>query len=170
MDNRSAWAKKQLKRLFEFEGDALDIVAVHEAALEMSLPSPLEEFQEQREILIDKAVCETSWVGIGTSLKKMEKRIPLSLQRTLSTEGYIYVIKSTDGKYKIGRARDVKHRLNCLQTGTPKKLKLILQIKTSNNNVLEKLCHRKFATKRLRGEWFKLTKEDLNWLKNLPAL
>lgn len=169
MGNRSTWAKKQLKRLFEFEGDALDIIAIHEAALEMTLLSPLIDFQENRKIRISKKIRETECEENGIGISRTGERVSVKSTENLSTEGFIYVIKSAKSRYKIGRARNVEHRLDCLQSGTPEKLKLILKVKTSNSCVLEKLCHRKFADKRIRGEWFKLTINDLKWLKNLPA-
>jgi hypothetical protein len=78
-------------------------------------------------------------------------------------------IKS-NGKYKIGKARDVKHRINNLQAGSHKRFRLVLKLKSSNNTILERLCHRKFSDKRVRGEWFDLNRDDLKWIRNLPLI
>ncbi len=157
MKRRSKWAKQQLKRLLELEGDALDLIAIHDAATELFLSSPLTAIQENRSKVIERKLTENA-------------RLPKVEKNSDSTKGFIYVVKSSDGKHKIGRARDVRHRLGTLQTGSHKKLNLILKVKTSNCSALENICHRKFENKKVRGEWFDLADEDLNWIKNLPKM
>lgn len=74
--------------------------------------------------------------------------------KDLTTADYVYVVKSSKGKgkNKIGQAKNAFKRLQTLQTSAHEKLRLILKIKTNNGRTLEKLCHRKFADKRVRGE------------------
>lgn len=78
----------------------------------------------------------------------------------------VYVVHETGGHYyKIGCTRSIKtNRLSGVQTGNPRELKLRLFIPTIPNKAiaLEKLLHKKFAENRVRGEWFVLTKKQLD--------
>lgn len=185
MNMRSIWAKKQLKRLFALEGDVLDILIIHEAAIELSLESPLEEFRKKRFKIVEAEITrinkkkpqlpnppkkpKSSKVKISKFTQK-KARLPYLPTENKSTQGYVYVITTEKGKYKIGRTRDIKHRIQALQTFSHKKIRLVLKVKTTNCNVLEILCHRKFSDKRIFGEWFALTDEDLQWIRNLPKM
>ena len=152
---RSLWAKRELRRLFALEGDALDLIAIHEAAVELSMESPLLAYRTRRQKEIDAKLRSIRMADAGTPT-------------TRPAAGFIYLARSADGKYKIGHSRDVRKRMQSLQTGVHKKLQLVAKVKTSNCSALERICHRRFAAKRLRGEWFNLTENDIQWVKGLP--
>lgn len=70
----------------------------------------------------------------------------------------IYFIESRRAKaIKIGLARDPEKRLRTLQTASPTKLRLIATCPGGPRE--EMLMHRRFASIRLRGEWFRATRE-----------
>lgn len=178
MKNRSDWAKQQLRKLFKFEGEggALDIIALHEAAIEMNLISPLIASREKRAKEVNRKIRlvnkEHKEKQIALNRKSDEvpnKRLPKLPESPPPIAGFVYVIKAVSGKYKIGRTKDTKHRLQTLQTSSHKELRIVMQIKTTNYQALEKACHRKFIEKRLRGEWYDLNRADLKWIKNLPV-
>ena len=86
-------------------------------------------------------------------------------------EKYIYVIniENTD-IYKIGISKyHPSLRIKQIQTGNPFKLSIQKFYLTDKANLLEKILHRRFASKKvieddflaLKGEWFKLTPEDI---------
>lgn len=76
--------------------------------------------------------------------------------------GYIYVIEC-EGLYKIGWARSSPRlRRKTLQIGSPFELTLIGVI--PGERIDEAEWHRVFAHKRVRGEWFKLTPEDISYI------
>ena len=54
--------------------------------------------------------------------------------------GHIYVIK-TDGGYKVGKTKDVNSRIKGLQTGNVNNIEVILDFKTSNSDLLERIVH-----------------------------
>jgi len=54
--------------------------------------------------------------------------------------GHVYVIK-TDGGYKVGKTKDINNRVKGLQTGNVKKIEMILDFKTSNSDLLERVVH-----------------------------
>lgn len=72
------------------------------------------------------------------------------------TVGFLYVVSDGD-YYKIGYTKSsLNGRISVLQTGNPKKLKLIFEKKKYNICEVEKECHA-FAEKigkRMMGEWF----------------
>lgn len=77
--------------------------------------------------------------------------------------GYVYVILNPELEhYKVGVSQDVSKRLAELQTGSSVALEVLMSIETSDPYSLEKELHARFAGKRLSGEWFKLTEQDLN--------
>lgn len=66
----------------------------------------------------------------------------------------------TDGEFiKIGKANDPNQRLSELQTGNPKPLWIIKQIKGDEKQ--ERRLHQIFKSWHHRGEWFKSTPEML---------
>lgn len=79
----------------------------------------------------------------------------------------VYLIKAENGLIKIGRTIDLKDRLMELQTGSATELSLELFLETELEKELEKKLHERFKEKRVRGEWFKLSKSDLKWIKSL---
>ena len=64
--------------------------------------------------------------------------------------------------FKIGWSEiDVHERVRSLQTGNGYKLEVYGHIETKDPNV-EKFLHRKLAKWRTQGEWFKLTKDQID--------
>ena len=81
----------------------------------------------------------------------------------------VYVIKHK-GKssiYKIGKSADFHQRLETIQSYNSAELEVVLVQKTSLNDYLEKILHFEFKSKKIRGEWFDLSKEDAARLKDL---
>lgn len=83
----------------------------------------------------------------------------------------VYVIKHK-GKssiHKIGKSADFHQRFETIQSYNPAELEVVLVQKTSLNNYLEKILHFEFKSKKIRGEWFDLSKEDVARLKELVS-
>ncbi len=82
---------------------------------------------------------------------------------------FLYVIKQYDTEfYKIGITNDVNTRISQLQVGSPQKLKYILSAEADMEDFmgkeiryLEQLLHKNYSSLKIRGEWFKLTKEHI---------
>ena len=72
-----------------------------------------------------------------------------------------------NGNYKIGiTTSSVSKRIRTLQTGNAYKITRYWSKKCSNYVYMEKYFHRKFAKKRLIGEWFALDENDLAFIKS----
>lgn len=74
--------------------------------------------------------------------------------------GFVYLMKS--GKfYKIGRSNDADRRAYELRIILPEKLEVIHKIKTNDPIGIEEYWHKRFKNKRKNGEWFELTRQDI---------
>lgn len=73
-------------------------------------------------------------------------------------QGFLYLIGSGDtgDPVKVGTAKDVERRLVLIQTGSPKRLKILMTapVDLGEARKAEAECHRALAGARLSGEWF----------------
>jgi len=78
---------------------------------------------------------------------------------------YIYFILAGNGLTKIGIAKDIKSRMDTLNTASPIELTLLFYFEPQNAKRFEQALHNRFAHKRVRGEWFALSSRDISWIK-----
>ena len=81
-----------------------------------------------------------------------------------STKGILYIVQSSE-IYKIGITDNFKQRLSALRHNTPHGLSVILILRISNANLVEKRLHTLFKDRRVKGEWFRLNSDDLEFLR-----
>lgn len=112
----------------------------------------------------------------ATALQRMRSAIArtptgniTSLRLPNESSGYVYILRGIDGWFKIGKAKDVSDRTAKVGILVPFATTLILTISTNNRHGLERELHNQFAHVRGNGEWFKLTENDLAWLKSLDG-
>jgi hypothetical protein len=78
--------------------------------------------------------------------------------------GFVYLMKS--GKfYKIGRSNDAERRTYDIRLQMPEKLDLVHKIRTDDPVGIEEYWHKRFKDKRKNGEWFELTRQDIEIFK-----
>lgn len=82
---------------------------------------------------------------------------------------YIYVIKS-GLYYKIGKTMNIKQRMKAIQYANPIKIELKIIQAISHCATRERDIHDRFDSKRVRGEWFRLTKKDIKDLQRLVSI
>lgn len=75
--------------------------------------------------------------------------------------GFIYLIESEEGSYKIGRAKDMDSRFRGITLCLPFKVTLRHSFPSADYIAREAELHRRFADKRLEGEWFRLEPADV---------
>jgi hypothetical protein len=83
----------------------------------------------------------------------------------ISGWGYLYLLRANSGKYKIGYTADLARRINELQIANAGKIKLIDYAIALGTRAIEQDIHKHFAHKRVRGEWFQLSKQDVEALR-----
>ena len=82
--------------------------------------------------------------------------------------GFVYFIfqgRPSLGRCKIGQTiQKPMRRLRQLQTGSAYKLHLhgVIKAPEPEHKKLEKKLHYKFAHRRIRGEWFKITPDEVD--------
>ncbi len=82
------------------------------------------------------------------------------------TKGHIYVVESR-GKFKIGKTKHLRSRLKKYVTENPDEVKTVHVFDGDDRELEEARIHKKFSQKRIHGEWFALSDEDLNYIKSL---
>lgn len=86
------------------------------------------------------------------------------------TTEYVYLVGVLDGCYKIGRSVDPDGRLATYAPLLPTPLVNMHRITTSEPNWLERTLHAAFQHRRIRGEWFRLTDEDVAAFRTMVAV
>lgn len=90
------------------------------------------------------------------------KRVTSNISIKMS---YVYLmINQRDGLYKIGRSSNPGFRERTLQSEVPHVEMIFTSPLTFAAN--EGKLHKYFSDKRIRGEWFKLSDDDINFVKN----
>jgi hypothetical protein len=70
------------------------------------------------------------------------------------------------GFYKIGISNNPARRLVGIQASTPFDVRIILVIKLDDDaEPIEAELHDYFSAKKERGEWFRLSEEDLSFIR-----
>lgn len=78
---------------------------------------------------------------------------------------YVYLmVDDYTNLYKIGKSNNVHFREKTLLSQTPK-IRLIHYF--NRPDYLESDLHKKYKSQRVRGEWFELTQEDVEFIKSL---
>jgi len=96
-----------------------------------------------------------------TFVSKQKRKVT----NTNSELEYVYFLTADNGFTKIGRTKKLDERIHHFTTKLPYKLEERLFLKTSNSSKLESSIHKRFESKRKRGEWFLLTDDDIELLK-----
>lgn len=82
--------------------------------------------------------------------------------------GYVYLLAGPNDTYKIGYTVNPKNRHKTFNVKLPFPIKEFDHlIQTDDMIALEKALHQRFANRRVAGEWFALTEDDLTHIKSL---
>lgn len=91
-------------------------------------------------------------------------RLPKSKHSMGHRDRYVYLISGI-GLTKIGIADNVKTRLKNFRAGSPVELSLIYSFKINDALSVESFLHKKYADKRHHGEWFSLSDQDIESIR-----
>lgn len=96
---------------------------------------------------------------------------PRSRQRVdISGRGYIYLVEGQPGRFKIGLSADPKTRIANLGVKLPFEIEVIHLISTDDMRRAERELHDQFRDRRLAGEWFDLTPEQVQSVKKIGSI
>ncbi len=96
---------------------------------------------------------------VSSTLKRVKTTAP----------GYVYLLQSPTSAYKIGRTKSPKSRSKTFGVQLPFEVEFIALIKTNDMLRLEAELHQQYAEKRVNGEWFNLSSEDVEYIKSLAG-
>lgn len=92
------------------------------------------------------------------------KYIVTTHPRSINNQRVYLMFDKNTGFYKIGKSNNAVKRETTLAAQLPL-IELVCVI--DSTNVTEKSLHHVYKTKRVRGEWFNLTQEDVEYIKSL---
>lgn len=81
-------------------------------------------------------------------------------------QGLVYLIKDGD-RYKIGKTKYLSSRLPAIRNEIGREIELVHLIKSDDYNILERVLHDRFSDKRIEGEWFRLNRAEVAYIKSL---
>jgi hypothetical protein len=88
-------------------------------------------------------------------------------QQKFETGAWVYVIGTPEGEYKIGWSIAPEKRIEQVTAPSHGKKELLHVIRCANAARTENILHQTFHHKRIEREWFRLTPEDVAWLKSI---
>lgn len=103
-----------------------------------------------------------------TNITTSPKRVSANRARKhMFKHGFVYLLQSVTGAYKIGFTANPKSRLRTFNVKLPFEVSYIALIETRDCAQLETDLHSMFANKRINGEWFNLSPDDVDYIKGL---
>lgn len=115
-------------------------------------------------VAITKRAKRDGWERGGACKSVQEVKADLLTRDGRATAGFIYVIYLDSPGcrfYKIGMTSHFGSRFDAHQCASPFELRVACCYFTPNMRMEESALHRRFAAKHERGEWFRLTREDV---------
>lgn len=83
---------------------------------------------------------------------------------------YIVSYAEIPDAYKIGSTSNLNKRINALECACPFEIVLIYAFRATNAGAIERLLHKKFSKQRIKREWFKLSRDDLAYIRSIECI
>jgi len=99
--------------------------------------------------------------------EKGAKQAAREKRRKKRAPGFVYLIRSESGHYKIGRTVNPEDRIQTFSVKLPFRVEYEHLIKCEDQVALERALHTRFSDKRVEGEWFDLSPEDVAYIKSI---
>lgn len=101
--------------------------------------------------------------------ERRQKEARVKLRAAGKRAGYVYLIRSATGYYKIGRTVDPSNRIKTFGVKLPFEVEYECLIESADMHGLEAELHNHYAKQRVNGEWFQLAPEDVDYIKGLAS-
>lgn len=138
-----------------------ELVFVNESGLySLILGSKMPEALAFRRMVTSKFLpvfSRLSWNLVAETKKLFDNRADTTKPKKYKT--YLMIDEKTRF-YKIGRSENPKYRERTLQSEKPS-----IRMLFAMNVDVEKILHEKYSEKRIRGEWFCLSEDDIKDIK-----
>lgn len=79
----------------------------------------------------------------------------------------VYILKTGKNLYKIGKTQNLQKRVTVYHTHLPILFRVVRQYPAQNMTELEESLHIVFQHKRIKGEWFTLSSDDITICDNI---
>lgn len=100
-------------------------------------------------------------------IKDMDYRVSERLKQKKKKLAFVYLMHNKrNGFYKIGRSKNPNYRECTLQSEEPE-VELLFHMESTSS--VEALLHKKFESKRIRGEWFSLSQNDVDEILSIKT-
>lgn len=107
------------------------------------------------------------WEKERQAKKQAKEQRVIQKRASAAYSGYVYLIQSPTGFYKIGRTTNPKDRMKTFSVKLPFEVEYVCIIQTEDMYGLEQSLHQQFASKRVNGEWFQLAPDDVEHIKGM---
>ncbi len=84
---------------------------------------------------------------------------------SMRAKGFVYLISGLQWT-KIGISICPEERIIGISSSVPFEVKIIAIVPTDNMLEMENMLHKKYAHKRVKGEWFLLSSQDIDEIKS----
>lgn len=130
---------------------------------------PLAREVEMGDIIDESNGCEAGAggeEGLGFGRQGITPLVPGGTTPLSDTDVYfsrqevVYLLKAGP-YYKIGKAKDLDQRVKQIKLQLPYPVETLHSIETDDSIGIENYWHKRFACKRVNGEWFLLTDDDV---------
>lgn len=109
----------------------------------------------------------------STGSHHLYQQNPSELQKIIHNQfprgqatGYVWFVQDQQtGHFQIGKTTQIDKRMNGFTVNLSFKNELIYLVKSGNHHQTEAAFHDYFTNKRVQGEWYTLSSEDLTWLR-----
>lgn len=132
--------------------------------------SALERFTINEEIK-EKIIClsknDNKDYVRKAAIRIIRKKDIKSKKRYVGNRGIVYFIsENLSGSIKIGKTQNLNNRLTTFGLKLPFDVELVYKFECGDCHQVEKFLHDYFKDKRKNGEWFDITKADIEWIIN----
>lgn len=124
-----------------------------------------EEEQRQRQSTKEQRAQEQAAIK-----QQVQEWIAKQQSKVTPLQDHVYIIKASNGCYKIGISFNPRKRIVSLRREVADwaaDLEIVHVIASNKAYILEQSLHKRFAAQRVIGEWFLLTADDIDWLRTL---
>lgn len=93
----------------------------------------------------------------------------VGLPQRRTAAGYVYIVRADNGLVKIGKTDGLTRRLDKLNSLLPYDLDVLYVFPVGDRGQVEQALHKHFDALRVRGEWFRLSDDQIATLPVLVA-